>query len=86
MKKILILLFLSGILIDSFAQESINQRTTFKFGGYVKGDLIHSCYMNGDVGGTSPLRDFHLPSQIPVGETNVNYVFGFNNEMADEKR
>ncbi|UCH84683.1 MAG: hypothetical protein JSW50_03035, partial [Candidatus Latescibacterota bacterium] len=36
--------------------------TTFKYGGYIKLDLNHSYYYNGDVGPESPLRDFHFPA------------------------
>ncbi len=57
----------------------LNRGTTiFKFGGYIKADFIHSWYMNGDVGPTSPLRDFHLPSQIPIGDPFQNYDLDFH--------
>jgi hypothetical protein len=60
-----------------FGQEDDN-KTTFKFGGYIKADFLHTWYNNGDVGSTSPLRDFHLPSQIPVGETDRNYDLDYH--------
>ncbi|MBK3517788.1 DcaP family trimeric outer membrane transporter [Carboxylicivirga marina] len=65
MKKLFypLLLFMT---IGVCAQENESQ-TTFKFGGYIKADFINTWYENGDVGESSPLRDFHLPSQIPVG-------------------
>ena len=61
--------FIWVIMISStavFAQDETSN-TTFKFGGYIKADFLNSWYKNGDVGETSPLRDYHLPSHIPVG-------------------
>lgn len=52
--------------------------TTFSYGGYVKMDVISTYYRNGDVTPESPLRDFHLPSQIPVGAANENYDLDFH--------
>ncbi|QTN38731.1 hypothetical protein HZ996_06075 [Cryomorphaceae bacterium] len=43
------------------------QTTTFNYGGYVKMDVLQTTYNNGTLSGTSPLRDFVLPGQIPVG-------------------
>jgi hypothetical protein len=40
--------------------------------------VLSTYYRNGDVAPQSPLRDFHLPSQIPVGEKNENYDLDFH--------
>ena len=53
-------------------------KTTFNFGGYVKADFINTWYQNGEVGAESPLRDFHLPGQIPVGPTNRNFGLDYH--------
>jgi hypothetical protein len=53
-------------------------QTDFAYKGYVKMDVLSTYYRNGDVSSESPLRDFHLPSQIPVGETNENYDLDFH--------
>ena len=52
--------------------------TEFSYGGYVKMDVLSTYYRNGDVASASPLRDFHLPSQIPIGDTNENYDLDFH--------
>ena len=52
--------------------------TTFKFGGYIKTDLINTWYRNGDVGSESPLRDIHIPGQIPIGISDPNYNLDFH--------
>ncbi len=64
-------------LITLTAQDNI-PTNTFKFGGYIKMDLINTWYTNGDIGERSPLRDFHLPSQIPVGERSVNHDLDYH--------
>lgn len=60
-----------------FAQDEPG-KTTFKFGGYIKADFLNTWYQNGDVGQTSPLRDFHLPSQIPVGDMARNFDLDYH--------
>ena len=60
------------VLLSALNAQDDTPTNTFKFGGYIKMDLINTWYMNGDVTDRSPLRDFHLPSQIPVGERSVN--------------
>jgi hypothetical protein len=52
--------------------------TTFKFGGYIKTDIINTWYRNGDVGSDSPLRDIHIPGQIPIGVNDPNYNLDFH--------
>jgi len=54
------------------------ETTTLSYGGYVKFDALSTYYRNGDVASGSPLRDMHLPSQIPVGETDENYDLDFH--------
>jgi hypothetical protein len=68
------LLFLSIVVS---AQEE-TAKTTFKFGGYIKADFLNTWYQNGDVGETSPLRDFHLPSQIPVGAIDLHFDLDYH--------
>ena len=47
-------------------------------GGYIKTDLINTWYRNGDVGSESPLRDIHIPGQIPIGPSDPNYNLDFH--------
>ncbi len=75
-KSQLILWLLVGFSATGYSQ--FLDSTQFKFGGYIKADFLHTWYNNGDVGGTSPLRDFHLPGQIPIGEFNRNYDLDYH--------
>jgi hypothetical protein len=77
MKRVVIFLGLLLPLIPTEAQDE-GTETTFNFGGYIKADFINSWYQNGDVGETSPLRDFHLPGQIPVGEIDRNFDLDYH--------
>lgn len=52
--------------------------TEFKFGGYIKADMIISDYLDGDVEPGNALRDFHLPSLIPVGSEGRGYEVDFH--------
>jgi hypothetical protein len=52
--------------------------TTFKFGGYLKTDFISTQYRNGNVDPNSLLRDFHLPSQVPVGQPDYHFGLDFH--------
>jgi hypothetical protein len=61
-----------------------NAQTTFKFGGYVKLDMMSTSFNNGPVAVGSPLRDFHFPAAIPVGGTNN--VFSSIDYHAKESR
>lgn len=74
------LLFIVLILTPSFSQLLIaqndstkNNKTTFGFGGYIKGDFLHTWYHHGDIASESPMKDIHVPSLIPVGPTDINY-------------
>ena len=77
MKRILIVLTIA-LTANLSAQDNEGSTTEFKFGGYIKADFLNSWYMNGDVGETSPLRDFHLPSQIPVGPTDEHFDLDYH--------
>ncbi len=46
----------------------------FKFGGYVKSDLIYSDFSGGPVPGSSAGRDFYIPGTVPVGESGESYL------------
>lgn len=74
MRKVIVCItLLSSSILFSQVNDSINKvTTTFKFGGYAKADYLYSIYNNGDVADGSPLRDIHLPSQIPVGDIDKN--------------
>ena len=70
-KVILCITLFSSIISFSQENDSIKKVTTsFQFGGYAKADYLYSLYHNGDVSDSSPLRDIHLPSQIPVGDVD----------------
>ena len=53
-------------LVGAVSARPVGAATTFSFGGYAKLDVLSTYYFNGDVAPESPLRDFHLPSQIPA--------------------
>ena len=55
-------------------EEKKASKHTFKFGGYVKADLIYSDFGGGSVSGSSAGRDFYLPSTVPVGATGESYL------------
>ena len=61
-----------------WGQNSDEPTTTFKFGGYVKADLMNSVYHNGDVDGDIPLRDILFPAQIPVGDGDRNFNLDYH--------
>jgi hypothetical protein len=52
--------------------------TEFKYGGYVKMDVIGTTYRNGDVSSESPLRDFHFPAAIPVDSSDDHHDLDFH--------
>lgn len=49
--------------------------TRFTYKGYVKADALFSKFSAGEVAETSGLRDFYLPSAIPVGTAPSSTVF-----------
>ncbi len=42
--------------------------TTYKFGGYAKFDAMWSDYSDATPGGNAIIRQFYIPSQIPIGD------------------
>lgn len=70
-----------NILISPFliAQEAEEDKfTTFKLGGYVKADYLVTRFYNGEVNEGSLIHDFHVPSQIPVGPTDIHTYGDFH--------
>jgi hypothetical protein len=53
-------------------------KTSFKYGGYVKFDAMYSYYNNGVPEALSPIRDFHIPGLVPVGDIDKNYTLDFH--------
>jgi len=58
--------------------ESGADRARFRYGGYIKGDVIVSTFDDGELGGTSIGRDFFVPSTIPVGGGSSSTVFDYH--------
>jgi len=56
---------------ESVEAEKVHKHN-FKFGGYVKADLIYSDYGGGPSSGAG--RDFYIPGTIPVGDSGESYV------------
>jgi hypothetical protein len=78
MRNTLITLFFFSFSAVLWGQDTDENKTTFKFGGYIKADFINSFYHNGDVGKESPLKDIHLPGQIPVGAADKNFNLDYH--------
>jgi len=53
------------------AEEAKAKKHSFKLGGYVKADVIHSDFDSGSVAGNSGGREFYIPDTVPVGEDDV---------------
>jgi hypothetical protein len=49
------------------AQEAEAKKTVYKFGGYVKADVIYSDYGGGSVASGNAGRDFYIPGTVPAG-------------------
>jgi len=49
------------------AEVSESNGTTYKFGGYIKTDVLYSDYSSGPVPASSPGRDFYIPATVPTG-------------------
>ena len=47
---------------------------SYKFGGYVKADVIYSDYSGGSVSSGSAGRDFYIPATVPVGDNGESYL------------
>jgi hypothetical protein len=77
-------MFVSFFMLFIFMSMNATAQTTFKFGGYVKLDMMQSNFHNGSVPIGNVLRDFHFPAAIPVGGTND--VFSTIDYHAKESR
>lgn len=56
---------------DSLIQP-VQSKAQFTVGGYVKTDLIYTQYNNGTPSSGAAIRDFLIPSQIPVGASDIH--------------
>jgi len=52
--------------------------TKLNYGGYIKLDVNNSYYHDGYVSPLNPLRDFHLPATIPVGQDLQMYQLDYH--------
>ncbi len=69
---------LSILLLACQQLSTAHAETEFKLGGFIKADMIASDYLDGSVTETSALRDFHIPSAIPVGGSDGSYQVDFH--------
>jgi hypothetical protein len=76
MKKLVFSVVFLFFIFALFSQN--NPVTKFKFGGYLKADFISTWTMNGKMEPNSLLRDFHLPSLVPVGEPDQHFGLDFH--------
>ena len=53
------------------AEEAKAKKHSFKLGGYVKADVIHSDFDSGALSGNSGGREFYIPDTVPVGDDDV---------------
>ena len=58
---------------DNNNEEKEKPKTTFKFGGFVKLDMLVTDFDDGEPGIESPVRDIHLPGEIPVGGSKEDF-------------
>jgi len=56
------------------AKEAAEKKNSYKFGGYIKSDVIYSKFGDGAVAATSAGRDFYIPGTIPVGGIGESYL------------
>lgn len=56
------------------AAEEKAKKTSYKFGGYVKADVLYSDYGDGAVAPGSAGRDFYIPATVPVGGVGESYL------------
>jgi len=71
----LLLVVLAAVLVATPVWAT---KTSFKYGGYVKFDAMATHYNNGVPSELSPVRDFHIPALVPVGDTDKNYTMDFH--------
>lgn len=50
-------------------------KSSYRFGGYVKADLLYSDYGDGEVAPANIGRDFYIPATIPVGGEGEDAAF-----------
>jgi hypothetical protein len=55
-------------------EDEMARRHSYKFGGYVKADVLFSTFGDGSVAPDNAGRDFYLPSSIPVGMDGDSYL------------
>ncbi|MEJ2534522.1 MAG: DcaP family trimeric outer membrane transporter [Gammaproteobacteria bacterium] len=55
-------------------QEAADRKHSYRFGGYIKTDVIYSDYDGGVVANKSPGRDFYIPATVPVGNEGESYL------------
>ena len=56
------------------AQEEKAAKHTYKFGGFIKTDVIFSDFSGGSVSSGSAGRDFYIPAVVPVGTHGESYL------------
>lgn len=66
------------ILLAERPQGFMAGTTEVIFGGYLKIDAGVSAFTGGDVPSNALVRDFYVPSLVPVGDGDGNAVFDFN--------
>lgn len=47
---------------------------SYKFGGYIKTDVMYSDFGGGSVGAGSAGRDFYIPAVVPIGDSGESYL------------
>jgi hypothetical protein len=65
----LVLLATSG---TAFAEDEEATTTTYRFGGYAKFDAMFSDYSDATPSSSAIIRQFYIPSQIPVGDGSLS--------------
>lgn len=63
-----------GIAEYRAEEEAEAKKHTYRFGGYIKTDVIYSDYDGGAVARNSPGRDFYIPDTVPVGGDGESYL------------
>jgi hypothetical protein len=69
---------LAFMLLTGLFLSIAHAATGFKYGGFIKANMLASDYLDGDVGAGNALRDFHLPALIPVGGEGSGYEVDFH--------
>ena len=58
---------------ESAVAEKVHKHS-YKFGGYIKTDVMYSDFSGGSVGSGSAGRDFYIPAVVPVGDSGESYL------------